>query len=322
MSLSRPHARADRFLAWTRLPSRATLRVLKSISIKNQSLFAGLALMLLLPSCGRDESKIGSRNANGTLIRAVKSDFSDIRVRENGSVRNLIFVEPSGLEVRQSSIDLKQPGRLMLGYSEVMFGSYLFKHPQERVLVVGLGGGAMVQFINHHFPATKVDAVEIDPVVVGLAGEFFGMKPSASTRIFTEDAIVYLQRDHGRYDVIYMDAFLEPGDETDQGGIPKKLKTVDFLKRLHRQLNPGGVVTFNVVEHPELARDLETIAEAFPTVYTAQVPGTRNQVVIASPDPQRRSSEDLLNAGQQLDRELRIRFSFGGLAELLEQRGR
>ncbi|MES2658325.1 MAG: fused MFS/spermidine synthase [Verrucomicrobiota bacterium] len=294
---------------------------MKSISIKPGSLFAAFALVLLVGGCGRDESEIGTTNANGTLIRAVKSEFSDIRVREKGSVRNLIFVEPSGLEVRQSSIDLKQPGRLMLGYSDVMFGSFLFKHPQERVLVVGLGGGAMVRFMNHHFPETKVDAVEIDPVVVELAGEYFGTKPGTGTRIFTEDAIVYLQRDHGKYDVIYMDAFLEPGMETDARGIPKKLKTVEFLKGLHRQLNPGGVVAFNISEHPELDQDLAKISEAFPVVYRAKAPGTNNHVVIASPDPVRRAREDLLDAGRKLDRSLEVGFSFEGLAGLLEKKG-
>lgn len=205
----------------------------------------------------------------------------------------------------------------MLGYSELMFGSFLFKQPQERVLVVGLGGGAMVRFLNHHFPAMRVDAVEIDPMVVGLAGELFGTKPGASTRIFTEDAIVYLQRDHGKYDVIYMDAFLEPGMETDARGIPKKLKTVEFLKGLHRQLTPGGVVAFNIAEHPELAGDLEAISEAFPTVFRAIAPGTKNHVVIASPNPERLGREALRMAGKELDLRLQLGISFEGLAGLM-----
>jgi len=303
---------------------RAKLRALNSptriIPQRGRSLAAlAIGLILIFPGCRRDESQQGNTNANGTLIHAVKSEFSDIRVRENGSVRNLIFVEPSGLEVRQSSIDLNQPGRLMLGYSEVIFGSFLFKHPQKRVLVVGLGGGAMVRFLNHHFPTTEVDAVEIDPVVVALADEFFGTRPSPTTRIFTEDAIQFLQRDHGNYDAIYMDAFLEPGTETDARGIPKKLKTVEFLKSLHRQLTPGGVVAFNIAEHPELPRDLEAIAEAFPTVLTAKAPQTNNHVVIASPDPVKRSMGMLRAAGRNLDRLLLLGFSLEEVAELLNE---
>ncbi len=210
----------------------------------------------------------------------------------------------------------------MLGYSNVIFGSFLFKHPQQRALVVGLGGGAMVRFLNHHFPKTEVDAVELDPVVVKLAAELFGTRPSAGTRIFTEDAILYLQRDHGKYDVIYMDAFLEPGADTDARGIPKKLKTVEFLKGLHRQLNPGGVVAFNIAEHPELAGDLEAIAEAFPVVYQAVAPDTKNHVVIALKDPGKRSPEGLRVAGRALDQSYDTGFSFESLVELLKERTR
>ncbi len=210
----------------------------------------------------------------------------------------------------------------MLGYSNVIFGSFLFKNPQKRVLVVGLGGGAMVRFLNHHFPETEVDAVEIDPVVVKLAAELFGTKPGPNTRIFTEDAILYLQRDHGKYDVIYMDAFLEPGEDTDARGIPKKLKTVEFLKGLHRQLNPGGLVAFNIAAHPELERDLESIAEAFPIVYQAVAPQTNNHVVIALKDPVKRGPEELLMAGGALDRSHDTGFSFVELVELLKERTR
>jgi spermidine synthase len=284
--------------------------------------WVAVALVPWVGGCGEDESELGNRNANGTLIHAVQSEYSNIRVRENGSVRNLIFVEPSGREVRQSSIDLNQPGRLMLGYSNVIFGSFLFKHPQKRVLVVGLGGGAMVRFLNHHFPETEVDAVELDPVVVKLAAGWFGTRPNAGTRVFTEDAILYLQRDHGKYDIIYMDAFLEPGADTDARGIPKKLKTVDFLKGLHRQLNPGGVVAFNIAEHPELAGDLEAIAEAFPLVYQAVAPETKNHVVIALKNPVKLSPEGLRAAGRALDRSYDTGFSFENLVGLLKERPR
>jgi len=262
--------------------------------------------------------EIGSRTDNGTLIRAETSAFSDIRVRADGSVRGLYFAEPTGVEVRQSMLDVNRPGRLLVPYTRTMFASMLFKHPQDRVLVVGLGGGSMVRFINHHFPRARVDAVEIDPVIVGLADEVFGTRPGPRTRIFTEDAIVYLQRNTIRYDVIYMDAFLKPGADTDARGIPRRLKTVGFLRDLHRQLTPGGVVAFNLVEHPGLKQDLRTIAEAFPVTYVFRVPQTLNLTVIASPEPGVRSRESLRAAGADLDAKLDTGFSFRRLVDLLE----
>ena len=292
---------------------------MKFSSFTKPAAICALATTFLVAGCGRGVTEIGDTNANGTLTREVKSEFSHIRVRENGSVRSMLFVEPDGLEVRQSAIDLKRPGELALSYTRAMFASLLFKHPQERVLVVGLGGGSMVRFLNHHFPDTRVDAVEIDPAVVTIAEEVFGTRESPGTKIFTEDAFKFLARDQGKYDAIYMDAFLEPGEDTDARGIPKRLKTIEFLKGLRRHLGEGGVVAFNLAEHPGLKRDFEAIAAAFPVVYTSQVPGTRNHVVIASPDPADTAPESLREAGRELDRTLRVGVSFERAAEMLKR---
>lgn len=253
----------------------------------------------------------------GKLVHSESSDFSNIRIRENGSVRSLYFFEPPGLEVRQTSLDLKRPGQLLVPYTRTMFASFLFSYPQERVLIVGLGGGSMVRFLNHHFPQTRVDAVEIDPVIVKFADEWFGTRPGPRTRIFTGDAIHYLQRDAGRYDVIYMDAFLEPGADTDSRGIPRRLKTVDFLRGLHDRLNPGGVVAFNLVEQPSLARDLQTISEAFPSIHRFRVPGTRNVTIIASPEAIARPPEALRATGRRLDHFHQVGFSFARMVDLM-----
>lgn len=85
-------------------------------------------------------SRIRGDDPHGKLVRSEKSEFSNIRIRENGSVRSLYFVEPPGLEVRQTSVDLKRSGRLLVPYTRTMFATLLFKYPQERVLIVGLGG--------------------------------------------------------------------------------------------------------------------------------------------------------------------------------------
>ncbi len=252
----------------------------------------------------------------GTLVHTVKSEYSDIRVRDAGSIRSLSFVEP-GLEVRQTSMDLNNPGHLVIPYTRYMFASMLVTHPQRRVLVVGLGGGSMVRFLNRHFPQTAVDAVEIDPEIVRIAADFFGTRPSRRTRIFTEDAFNYLGRDVGRYDVIYMDAFLEPGPETDPRGIPQNLKTADFLRALGQKLKPGGVVAFNLSEHGTTDQDIRTIASAFPSTYEFRVPRTKNRVVIASQEPAPRSAENLRAAGRALDAAHPAGFSFEGMVGAL-----
>ncbi|MHC5039145.1 MAG: spermidine synthase, partial [Planctomycetota bacterium] len=138
------------------------------------------------------------------LVHEVKSDYSHIRIRDKGNYRALLFVRDTGEEVTETAIDRKTPHKLVIPYTQYMFLSYLFRPEHEKVLIVGLGGGGMVHFLNHYFPDLKVDAVEIDPVVVKLADEYFGTRPGPKTRIFTEDAFKYLARAEDKYDVIYM----------------------------------------------------------------------------------------------------------------------
>ena len=110
---------------------------------------------------------------NGKLEKDVQSEYSHIRIRRDGNVRSLMFVRDNGQEVIETLLDLNQPHRLMLEYTRYMFVSYAVKPRQERVLIVGLGGGAMVHFLTRYDPQVKVDVVEIDPAVVQVAQDFF-----------------------------------------------------------------------------------------------------------------------------------------------------
>lgn len=253
-----------------------------------------VSALILTTGCGQ--------HPLGETIAETQSEYSHIRVRAAGSVRTLMFVDDTGTETRQSSLDTAAPGNLQVAYTGYQFASLLVRYPQDRVLMVGLGGGSMVRFFNHHFPEAHVDAVEIDPAVVALAAEHFGTRPGPNTRIFTEDAFAFLRRDHQPYDVIYMDAFLSPAEGTDEVGLPDQGKTRSFLKSLHRHLKPGGAVAFNLIESKSTKADLAAIRDAFPTVYVFDVPKYTNLAVIASLNPRFLSDETLRQTAQKLDR--------------------
>ena len=118
--------------------------------------------------------------AFGSLEHEEVSDFSRIRVRRDGDVRALTFVRDDGQEVVQSRVNLTEPQTLVSPYAHGMFASYLYQPQPRRVLIIGLGGGAMVRFLTHHEPQVQIDAVEIDPAVVRLADQYFGYAPAAT----------------------------------------------------------------------------------------------------------------------------------------------
>jgi spermidine synthase len=254
--------------------------------------------------------------AHGEVIHETRSEFSRIRVREKDRVRRLLFVDEAGDEFCQSAIDLDDPATLQHGYAKGMFASLLFREPQDRVLIVGLGGGGMVRFLNERFPETLVEAVEIDPVVVGIAAEYFGVRDGPRTKLHTADAFTFFDAPRGEYDAIYLDAFLRAPESTGLGETTKRLKTESFLATLRAHLKEGGVIAFNlIVTDPRTDGDLEAIRAVFPGMVRFAVPGTGNLVVIAPREGESPSMEELIQRSGRLDGIYHDSgFSFGDLA--------
>ncbi len=245
----------------------------------------------------------------GPVELELKSELSHIRVRRRDDLRALIFVRDNGDEAVETLLHLKRPYDIQAPYARSMFASYLFRPEPERVLIVGLGGGAMVHFLTHYDPKVQVDAVEIDPAVVKIAAERFGVKSQGNVRVITADALEFLAQTDQKYDVIYMDAFLKPSADTDTTGVPLALKTAEFYKSVHKRLVPQGVMAFNINRHEDLESDLRTVRAAFPQVYVFRV-GTTNVVAIGSLDPRRKGLGALREAAFHIDRRLEATFSF------------
>ena len=241
-----------------------------------------LAVALLAAAVAVVLWAMSSASTIGRLEHEEVSAFSRIRVRRDGDVRALTFVRDNGQEAVQSRLNLAAPHTLMSPYARGMFATYLYQPDPRRVLIVGLGGGAMVRFLTHYEPQVQIDAVEIDPAVVRLADQYFGVRTGGNVRVHTADAVTFVESVAEGYDLILMDAFLRPSSDTDTTGVPTRLKTLEFLGRLKRALAPGGVVAFNINEHDSMADDIAAVAAAFGQVAVYRCPPSDNKVVIAT----------------------------------------
>ncbi len=245
----------------------------------------------------------------GAIEADVQSAYSHIRVRRQGNMRSMNFVRDDGVEQIQSVLNLKQPYEMMTQYSRLMFAGYFFMPAQKQVLIVGLGGGAMVHFYEHYDAEVKVDAVEIDEKVVQLAEKYFDVRTRKNTNIITEDAFKYFKSNKTRYDVIYMDAFLKPSGQTDATGQPLRLKTVEFYKSLREQLTPGGIVVVNLNIHPRTNDDLAAVRSAYPQAYTFKAP-TPNMIVVCAQDKTRVAAAALRERAKDHDHRFKATFTF------------
>lgn len=195
-----------------------------------------------------------------------------------------------------------------------MFSSFLINKEHKDTLLIGLGGGGMVHFLNYYFPYVNLDAVEIDPAIVEVAKKYFYLKPISSTKIITDDAVNFISLPGKNYDVIYMDAFLKPSSETDSTGVANKFKAPTFLQRLKARLKKNGIVVFNINNHEKMQEDIKTIQTEFPQVYFFQKNRAGNLIIIGSTDSSRVPIDKLISIGADLDKNHKVNFSFKDIA--------
>jgi spermidine synthase len=263
------------------------------------------ALSVLLASC------------QSVVVHEVRSTYSHIQVVDHGSRRALVFLGETPSDAIETIIDLREPHRLQHPYARSMTAGLIYRPDASVCLLVGLGGGALVRFLNHYFPEIALDVVEIDPAVVSVSREFFGTAPGPRTRIFVEDGFQYLRRVPERYDLILMNAHLHPGAGTDRVGMPLHLQEVDFLRGLHERLRPGGIVMFNMIASADAAAYIGNIRAAFPAVEIFRPLGSGNIIVMGA--GARPADNELRERARALDRRGGHGFSF---ERLLDERSK
>ena len=213
---------------------------------------------------------------------------------EGESVYNYLQVEETDREVVLSTnvlfgvqSILRKDGELTGMYYDyalaapLMAGAVTAEKPLS-LLVLGMGTGTYASQCARYFPGMEIEGVEIDGKITALAREFFALPESVP--VSTYDGRAFLAASDRRYDLILVDAYQ---DIT----IPFQMSSLEFFTLVREHLNEGGVLVMNLNmrgrEADGINRALsDTVAAVFPTVYTADVPGTTNRELFASLSPE------------------------------------
>src|SRR5215475_6596118 len=183
-------------------------------------------------------------------------------VKDRGQIR-LHFFDPKNGEI-ESRFDPAHPLVLVSPYTQGMMLALLWNQRPRRVHVLGLGGGRLPMILHHHYPAAQIDCTEIDPDVVAVAREYFGLITDDRLRVAVQDGRDFLagRRSRGGYDLILIDAFSGFGF----GSV--RMATCEFLALCAAQLSATGVVATNVIANDVLfLRRLKTMTYVFRNVY-------------------------------------------------------
>jgi len=145
----------------------------------------------------------------------------------------------------------------------------------RRTLILGLAGGAAATTIQRVWPEADILGVELDPAVVEVARDHFGLR---NVRVEVADARRFVETSAGVHDLIIVDLY-------NGATIPFFTATREFFTAVERRLAPGGAVVMNVAAPNEptvlLGPLAATAGAAFPSVFvTAAGPG--NHFLIAT----------------------------------------
>ncbi len=195
---------------------------------------------------------MSGRKIDGTIVRHCRAEFGKIFVADDGMIRSLYFED-----VLQSCIRLGEPAHLVHEHNRTMMASLLFREDPRVVLLVGLGGCSLANFLLTAFPACAVDVVEIRQKVIDLARDHFLLEAeNANLRIFHAAGQDFIRQDkecRGVYDIILVDAF-------DEDGPAASLLEEDFFLACREHLGEGGVLVMNLWRRPK---------DNFPAVYAS-----------------------------------------------------
>ena len=156
-----------------------------------------------------------------------------------------------------------------------------FFHPAEdiqRVLVLGVGGGAVIHQLQRYTQPTEIIGIELNPVHIMLAKRFFGVTKQLA-QLVEADAIKWLENYSGPpFDMIIDDLFGEQEGEPVRAIKANK----EWFEKLNAHLSPTGLLVMNFISTHDLkncaAVSYKKISNLFNSSYQFTLPHYENAI--------------------------------------------
>ncbi|EDW13508.1 eEF1A lysine and N-terminal methyltransferase homolog [Drosophila mojavensis] len=162
------------------------------------------------------------------------------------------------------------------------------KNIQNDVLVIGLGGGGLCSFLHAAYPQTRITAVEIDPIMLEVAEQYFELKQDNRLHVVIDDGLAFVERccNEG----IQFGAVLFDVDSKDLSlGMscpPKSFLAKKVLIDIKQIIGPTGLFMLNLVCRDESLRDesIANLKEQFVSVCSYKLDEDINEIVFCAND--------------------------------------
>jgi spermidine synthase len=241
------------------------------------------------------------------ILATASSDYNEVLVTQQGSLRRMYFVVADGRRLLQSTYDLERPDSLDHEVFQTMVAGLLVQPQVRRICMIGVGGAQLSNFLFARVPDVEIDAVDICPAVVELARAYFGVPDDPRYRLHVGDGRVFVESAPlASYELLIVDAYRGHS-------VPRHLRTREFFSACAARLTPGGVLVANMHRRtPRYPVDRATIASVFAHSYRFASADDVQTTIVASNQASLLGPEQLLANAHAV--QPRVDFDLLGLA--------
>lgn len=147
------------------------------------------------------------------------------------------------------------------------------------VLVLGVGGGTVINVFRHFFSACKVVGVDLDVTHLSIAKKYF-LEDFENICLKNIDAVKFVREDNSKYDVIVEDLFL--GSSKDKRDAVRPVQVDEqWLKTMTLRLKTKGLLVINFESISQLKKSLSRSrlhACGFQALYALSSPRYENAI--------------------------------------------
>jgi predicted membrane-bound spermidine synthase len=257
-----------------------------SPTLPHLALYIALPLIIALLAVGLRGRPVKA-DGPGEVLYETESPYNYIQVVEQSNgCRQLLLNEGGGIHSLTCPNRLETPGP----WDYFLIGPYFNAPPHrpedvDNVALIGLAAGTTARQLTEVYGPIPIDGVEIDPEIVRVGEEYFGMNQPNLTPIIA-DGRYFLARTEEVYSVIGVDAYRLPY-------IPPHLTTVEFFQQARDHLTHDGVLVINVgrtaQDHRLVRAIVSTLLRVFPSAHVVEVPNSFNAIVVATVQPTKAS---------------------------------
>jgi spermidine synthase len=158
-------------------------------------------------------------------------------------------------------------GRMAFNYTRYFDLYRLFTPELKHALAIGGGAYSVPKAILRDSPSTLVDVAEIEPELIRLAHQHFGLPYDPRLRNHVIDGRRFLYQNRQKYDLIFLDVYRS------FASVPMQFTTQEFFKLAAQRLNDNGLFISNYFgslaadTRPLIYSFLKTMRTVFPQVY-------------------------------------------------------